>query len=371
MTNRNHFLLLKIALAGLFVVLAGRSMLRPGTAYAYTTYATATTTVQATFLAGTITPVSTFTFYQAHHSFALSTGGNTYRFSVKDGSTEIASTSVYCGANTCSIDSSSAAHPVLIAGHVYNYTLTYFSGPGTLGASGGTYGTYLNGNLLSDASYLAKLKPLHPLNGYTLPQMFNFQAIASSTLSGSAYTVEINYTSPTNAFLWTDDLSLTATGNTTQFTIPPSAPQFGIVGQNVTWTATATLSYAGTLLDTVGSTWTIGATTSTIPDATCGITDVPCAMSKLFAPSQASFQQFSNLAATYGKKPPFGYMASLATALGGLQNATSATTSIVLMSSSTATVFNNFFSPLDIGLAGALFVLALLWGIRRFKDFYP
>jgi hypothetical protein len=108
-----------------------------------------------------------------------------------------------------------------------------------------------------------------------------------------------------------------------------------------------------------------------LANQSCSIIDIGCNVSKvlsfLFAPTQASLQQFTDLQEKIKNKPPFGYFNMITTNLNTISSTTASSTpafDIVIPSFLETYIFN----PLKIGIDAILWFVALVWLYNRLKQ---
>jgi len=163
----------------------------------------------------------------------------------------------------------------------------------------------------------------------------------------------------------------------------PHSQDFSSLSTSTTWYAQALLfdsaanNYNLISTSTVIS-FTIGEAGQSLPKISCNfgagdfITD-PLGTIKqgiceglvfLFYPSQGSLNNFSGLGDRVKNKPPFGYFTSIKSAFDNLATGTS---SIQVMSTTTATDFAGIFSPIDTGLAIIVGVIGGTWLFKRMR----
>ncbi len=236
-----------------------------------------------------------------------------------------------------------------------------------------------------------------PTNDFPAWQLHATNLIPGTTYAGYVqYGGGINFL---NFFGYTDiGNTFVASTSTMDISIPKqTALGSGIAGVNYTWTATSTLCDAnavncatigrvffvgapgGATLQPISGAGTIGgilndtSTVNTTCDPNSGlVAGSLCNLGVLlFIPSPASLAVFNGLASSTQNKPPFGYFTSFQTALNGLQNASSATSSLIVMTSSTEASLDVIFAPLKVGVGWLLWLILGFWGVSRLKIFNP
>lgn len=84
----------------------------------------------------------------------------------------------------------------------------------------------------------------------------------------------------------------------------------------------------------------------------------------LFRPSSQSLNNFSSLKSLVQDKPPFGYFLSVKNAFDDLENGT---TSMEVISTTTASHFSGIIDPIDTGISWVLYLMAGVWLINRMR----
>jgi hypothetical protein len=246
------------------------------------------------------------------------------------------------------------------------------------------------------ASWVVPTSTSTPIADFTAWKIY-----ASNLSTSTTYTASVEYTGGLVAgFTSNYDFSTGYAPNGTTSTISiakRTSLASGIDGVNYNWVATATIyrddnalngtanvvfvvgSPGGASLTPISLPGTIGGilNNTTTLNSTCDPNDGLIAGSicnlavLLFYPSPASLNNFNNLASSTQNKPPFGYLTSFVGALNGVQGVSTATSSLVLIATSTEASLDVIFGPIKVGVGWLLWLLLGFWGVSRLKIFNP
>jgi hypothetical protein len=221
--------------------------------------------------------------------------------------------------------------------------------------------TFLNNSVSIGGTYINDSEYdtiIYNLSNTDLLQQLNIASSSISLVNGS-----LN---------WSNSFVLPSIGDySLQVALENSA-----TGQMTAWSNTFNFSLAST---TYNSGLQQGTSTiqqninilTNLANQSCSIIDIGCNVSKvlsfLFAPTQASLQQFTDLQEKIKNKPPFGYFNMITTNLNTISSTTASSTpafDIVIPSFLETYIFN----PLKIGIDAILWFVALVWLYNRLKQ---
>jgi len=182
---------------------------------------------------------------------------------------------------------------------------------------------------------------------------------------GSEVLVSTSTIPSTGTFIFTKDLILPFQGYYTAYVDMYDTSTGSTTSSSIVSFALAQTSLATTITTTGTTSTSTLQYFSTISNQSCGLTDIVCGLQKamvwLFAPTQASLQQFTDLKSRIENKPPFGYFTLLKNNMASISATSTPIVGLTLPVNTQA----NIFTPLRTALILVVWFAGAVWLYRR------